>query len=146
MKVVVQRVSEASVEVESKIVGSIRHGLLVLVGFHSTDTKEKIEWMCDKICNLRIFTDNDGKMNISVKENEGEILVVSQFTLYGDARKGNRPSFIESAPPDLAIPLYNFMIDYLTNKSGLSIQSGLFGAMMKVSLINDGPVTLMIEK
>lgn len=146
MKVVVQRVSEASVEVDSKIVGSIRHGLLVFVGFHSDDTKEKIEWMCDKICNLRIFTDNDGKMNISVKENEGEILVVSQFTLYGDARKGNRPSFIESAHPDIAVPLYNYMVSYLTKNSSLSIQSGIFGAMMKVSLLNDGPVTLIIEK
>jgi len=146
MKVVVQRVSEASVEVDLKVVGSIRHGLLVLVGFHSTDTKQKVEWMCDKLCNLRIFTDNDGKMNISVKENEGEILLVSQFTLYGDARKGNRPSFIESAQPVTAIPLYEYMIEYLKLKSGLSIQSGVFGAMMKVSLMNDGPVTLIIER
>lgn len=146
MKVVVQRVSEAAVEVNSKVIGSIRHGLLVLAGFHSADTNETVQWMCDKICKLRVFHDNEGKMNRSVQDAEGEILVVSQFTLYGDSRKGNRPSFIESAPPAIAIPLYNYMLEYLANNSDMSIQSGEFGAMMKVSLVNDGPVTLIIEK
>lgn len=146
MKLVLQRVSEAKVTVDKKVVGSIGHGLLILAGFHSEDTEETVRWMCDKVLKMRIFHDEDQKMNRSVQDVNGGILVVSQFTLYGDARKGNRPSFIESARPEIAIPLYEYMLDYLQTVSGLVIQSGEFGAMMQVSLINDGPVTILLEK
>ena len=146
MKTVIQRVSKASVEVNNSIIGSINNGLLLLVGFHSTDTIETVEWMCQKILKMRIFHDDEQKMNLSVQDVEGGILVVSQFTLYGDAKKGNRPSFIESARPETAIPLYESMINYFKNTSGLNIQSGEFGAMMDVSLVNSGPVTILLEK
>lgn len=146
MKIVLQRVSEAKVTVDKNVVGSIGHGLLILAGFHSTDTDKTVQWMCDKIIKLRIFHDDDQKMNRSVQDVNGEILVVSQFTLYGDARKGNRPSFIDSARPEVAIPLYEYMLDYLEKESGLVVQSGEFGAMMQVSLVNDGPVTILLEK
>lgn len=146
MKLVLQRVSEAKVTVDKKVVGSIGHGLLILAGLHSEDTEETVRWMCDKVLKMRIFHDEDQKMNRSVQDVNGGILVVSQFTLYGDARKGNRPSFIESARPEIAIPLYEYMLDYLEKESGLVIQSGEFGAMMQVSLINDGPVTILLEK
>lgn len=146
MKIVLQRVSEASVTVDENVVGSIEHGLLILAGFHSTDTDETVRWMCDKIIKMRIFHDDEQKMNRSVQDVNGGILVVSQFTLYGDARKGNRPSFIESARPEIAISLYEYMLNYLKTESGLYIQSGEFGAMMQVKLINDGPVTILLEK
>lgn len=146
MKTVIQRVSKASVEVDNSIVGSINYGLLILVGFHGTDTIETVEWMCHKILKMRIFHDDDQKMNRSVQDIDGGILVVSQFTLYGDAKKGNRPSFIESARPEIAIPLYEYMINYFKENSELNIQSGEFGAMMKVSLVNDGPVTILLDR
>lgn len=146
MKIVLQRVSSASVTVGETITGSIGSGLLILVGFHDNDSEATVEWMCDKICKMRIFQDEEQKMNRSVQDVRGGILVVSQFTLYGDARKGNRPSFIESARPEKAIPLYEFMLTYLKKHSGLTIESGEFGAMMKVSLVNDGPVTIILEK
>jgi D-aminoacyl-tRNA deacylase len=146
MKLVIQRVSEASVTIDKTVVGSIGNGLLVLAGFHHTDTSETVVWMCDKLLKLRIFTDDEGKMNRSVEDVDGGILVVSQFTLYGDARKGNRPSFIESARPEVAIPLYEYMLSYLRSKSTLPIASGEFGAMMQVSLVNDGPVTILLER
>lgn len=146
MKVVVQRVEKASVDVDESTVGSIGQGLLVLTGFHGNDSQEDVIWMCKKLLKLRIFSDSEDKMNLSVQDVGGSLLVVSQFTLYGDVRKGTRPSFIESARPEKAIPLYEFMVDYLRKNSSLSIETGEFGAMMKVSLINDGPVTLILER
>lgn len=146
MKVVLQRVSKASVHVKHELIGEIKHGLVVLLGIHQTDTKEKIEWMCTKIAKLRIFEDDDGKMNHSVQDVKGSVLVVSQFTLYGDARKGTRPSFIEAAHPLLANPLYEYFIQYFKNNFDLEVASGKFGAMMDVSLVNDGPVTLILER
>lgn len=146
MRVVVQRVKKASVTVNNEITGAIKKGLLLLVGFHQDDTKEHIKWMCDKILKLRIFEDENDKMNLSVSDVEGAILVVSQFTLYADSRKGTRPSFIEAARPDKAEPMYEEMIRYFNEHSDLNVQTGKFGAMMEVNLINDGPVTLILEK
>ncbi|MCH8523182.1 MAG: D-tyrosyl-tRNA(Tyr) deacylase [Balneolales bacterium] len=146
MRTVVQRVSKASVTVDGKVVGQIGEGLLVLAGFHTSDTEEQMRWMCDKLLKLRIFNDDEGKMNRSVQDVGGSLLVVSQFTLYGDARKGTRPSFIESARPEVAIPLYESMLDYLRVNGNLPVESGEFGAMMEVSLVNDGPVTIILER
>ncbi|MBO6794140.1 MAG: D-tyrosyl-tRNA(Tyr) deacylase [Balneolaceae bacterium] len=146
MKVVVQRVKEASVTVGNEITGVIENGLLLLVGIHADDANDQLSWMCDKILKLRIFEDDEGKMNRSVSDVGGGILVVSQFTLYGDARKGTRPSFIAAARPEKAEPMYEQMIEYFKSNSNLEIQGGKFGAMMDVHLINDGPVTLILEK
>lgn len=146
MKVVLQRVKQASVIVEQEEVGSIRNGLLLLVGIHGDDTEEELEWMCRKILKLRVFDDAEGRMNDSVTDVGGELLVVSQFTLYGDARKGNRPSYIEAAAPDKAEALYDRMIGYLKNHSDLNVETGRFGAHMDVQLVNDGPVTLILER
>lgn len=146
MRIVIQRVKRASVSVDGKITGQINHGLLLLAGVHESDTETQLNWCCDKILKLRIFNDDDGKMNRSVKDVEGGILVVSQFTLYGDAKKGTRPSFVQAAPPGIAEPLYDDMISKLRNNSGLQVESGIFGAAMEVELVNDGPVTLIIEK
>jgi D-tyrosyl-tRNA(Tyr) deacylase len=145
MKIVIQRVSRASVTVDNEVTGSIEKGLVLLVGIHESDTKEEADWCCRKIPKLRIFEDDDGKMNHSVKDIEGGILVVSQFTLYGDARKGNRPSFIEAARPEKAEPLYHYMIEKL-KESGVNVESGVFGAMMDVDFVNNGPVTLILER
>lgn len=146
MKVVVQRVSEASVTVGNEITGAIQKGLLLLVGVHVDDTPEQLQWMCDKILKLRVFEDEDDKMNLSVSDVGGGILVVSQFTLYGDAKKGTRPSYIQAARPEKAEPMYEEMISYFKEHSSLDIQTGKFGAMMDVKLVNDGPVTLILEK
>jgi|SRR5690554_3193667 len=146
MKVVIQRVNFSKVLVEDKIVGEIGKGLLLLVGIHENDSNEQLRWICDKILKLRIFEDEDGKMNKSVQDVAGEILVISQFTLYGNAKKGTRPSFIEAARPEKAEPMYEEMIAYFRKNSTLKIESGKFGAMMKVQLENDGPVTLILEK
>lgn len=146
MKVVVQRVSSASVKVGNEITGVIKKGLLLLVGIHQDDTLEQLKWMCDKILKLRVFEDEDDKMNLSVTDIEGEILVVSQFTLYGNVKKGTRPSYIEAARPEKAEPMYEEMIQYFKDHSKLTIQTGKFGAMMDVELVNDGPVTLILEK
>jgi D-tyrosyl-tRNA(Tyr) deacylase len=146
MKIVLQRVSEASVWVDEEEVGVIGNGLLLLVGIHEDDTEEQMHWLCDKILKLRIFDDVDGKMNDSVQDVNGELLVVSQFTLYGDYEKGNRPSYIEAAGPQKAEKLYNDMIAYLKENSMLNIESGEFGAYMDVHLRNDGPVTLVLER
>lgn len=146
MKIVVQRVKRASVTIDNKIVGKIENGLLLLVGIHESDTKKEMDWCCRKIPSLRIFEDDEGKMNRSAVDVNGEILVVSQFTLYGNANKGTRPSFIEAARPEKAEPLYDYMIEVLRRDSGLNIESGTFGAMMDVELINSGPVTLILEK
>ncbi len=145
MKIIVQRVTKASVKVDNTIIGEIAEGLLVLVGFNSNDNKQNVDWMCNKLLGLRIFQDENEKMNLSVSDINGGLLIISNFTLYGDAQKGFRPSFIEAARPELAEPLYNYMIETL-QKSGLNIQSGKFGAMMDIELINSGPVTISIEK
>ena len=146
MKVVLQRVSSASVLVNDETVGSIESGLCLLVGIHGSDTEEDLEWICQKIINMRIFDDGDGKMNLSVQDVGGDLLVVSQFTLYGDASRGNRPSFTEAAGPEKARKLYDEMIRYLKAHSGLKVQTGTFGAYMDVKLVNDGPVTILLEK
>lgn len=146
MRVVIQRVKEASVSVDGELVGSIQNGFLLLVGIHQHDTEDQLKWMCEKILKLRVFADEEGKMNKSVSDVGGGILVVSQFTLYGDAKKGTRPSYIEAARPEKAEPMYEQMIEYFKSHSLLLIQGGRFGAMMDVSLVNDGPVTLILEK
>jgi D-aminoacyl-tRNA deacylase len=146
MKVVVQRVSRANVSVEEEIKGSIDRGLLLLVGIHENDDMDTVKWVVNKVLKLRIFEDEEGKLNKSVTDVGGGVLVVSQFTLYGNVSKGTRPSFIEAAKPEIAEPLYDKMIAYFKNKSDLQIGSGVFGAMMDVELINDGPVTILIEK
>lgn len=145
MRVVVQRVSSAAVLVDGKTVGEIGKGLLVLAAFHGTDTPEEAAWMADKLAKLRIFQDAEEKMNLSVQDTDGSVLVVSQFTLYGDAKKGTRPSFIESARPEIAIPLYERFIALLKEKK-LQVETGVFGAMMEVRLVNDGPVTLILDR
>ncbi|MFC7347929.1 D-aminoacyl-tRNA deacylase [Chryseobacterium zhengzhouense] len=144
MKVVVQRVSEAHVKVDDEIVGKIEKGFMLLIGIDENDEKADADWITQKILNLRIFGDENDKLNLSVKDVEGEILCISQFTLIADYKKGNRPSFIKAAKPDKAIPLFEYFKTELS-KSGLKIQSGIFGADMKVSLINDGPVTIVID-
>jgi D-aminoacyl-tRNA deacylase len=146
MRIVVQRVNKASVIVEESISGQIDHGLLLLVGIHENDTKKEADWCCRKIPKLRIFEDEEGKMNRSVQDVGGGILVVSQFTLYGNTKKGTRPSFIEAARPETAEPMYDYMIEKLKKESGLRVESGEFGAMMDVELINSGPVTLILER
>ncbi len=145
MRVLVQRVSEASVKIEGEIVSSIQNGLLVLLGIEEADSKEDIEWLSGKIVNLRVFDDNEGVMNLSVKEKGGEIILVSQFTLHASTKKGNRPSYIKAAKPEAAVPLYETMIQQLTSDLGKPIGTGKFGADMKVSLVNDGPVTIWID-
>ena len=144
MKIVLQRVSSASVKVDSKIVGRIEHGLLLLIGFSSTDTEESILPTIEKIVKLRIFSDEEGKMNKSVLDVNGSALLVSQFTLYADTKKGNRPSFIEAARPEQAIPLYEFFIAEMTKRIA-KVETGIFGADMKVELVNDGPVTIVFD-
>ena len=144
MKIVLQRVSSASVKVDSKIVGRIEHGLLLLIGFSSTDTEESIFPTIEKIVKLRIFSDEEGKMNKSVLDVNGSALLVSQFTLYADTKKGNRPSFIEAARPEQAIPLYEFFIAEMKKRIS-KVETGIFGADMKVELVNDGPVTIVFD-
>ena len=144
MKIVLQRVSRASVKVDSKTVGRIEHGLLLLIGFSSTDTGESILPTIEKIVKLRIFSDEEGKMNKSVLDVNGSALLVSQFTLYADTKKGNRPSFIEAARPEQAIPLYEFFIAEMKKRIA-KVETGIFGADMKVELVNDGPVTIVFD-
>lgn len=144
MKIVVQRVKKASVTVDEKIVGSIGEGLLLLVGFTIDDNYEKINYMVNKVINLRIFDDNNGVMNLSVKDVNGSILSVSQFTLYGDASKGNRPSYIKALKGEEAIKLYDYFNQEL--KKNIHTETGIFGADMKVDLLNDGPITILLEK
>ncbi len=145
MRVVIQRVSEASVKVDDQIAGTIHKGLLVLMGVEDADTKEDIEWISSKIVNLRIFDDASGVMNLSVKDIDGEILLVSQFTLHAATKKGNRPSYIKASKPAIAIPMYEQLIDQLKNDLGKEIPTGIFGADMKVQLLNDGPVTIVMD-
>jgi D-tyrosyl-tRNA(Tyr) deacylase len=146
MIALVQRVSEASVAVDGQVVGTIGRGLLVLLGIHQTDSEAEAVWLARKCAALRIFPDEEGRMNRSVLDIGGEALVVSQFTLYGDARKGNRPSFVESAPPEVAEPLYEAFMDALERETGTRPERGIFGAMMDVHLVNQGPVTLIVER
>jgi D-tyrosyl-tRNA(Tyr) deacylase len=145
MRVLVQRVTRASVTVDGRVTGSIDGGLLLLVGFTHADDESKLEWMADKVCGLRIFSDDDGKMNLSVLDKTGGLLVVSQFTLYGDSARGKRPSFIDAARPEQAIPLYEKFIALLQGRV-VRVETGEFGADMKVELVNDGPVTLWLER
>lgn len=145
MKAVIQRVSSASVTIESKIVATIQQGLLVLVGIEEADLQEDIDWLCQKIANLRIFGDENNVMNLSVKDIDGEIIIVSQFTLQASTKKGNRPSYIKAARPEIAIPLYEKFITEMEATVGKKVQTGIFGADMKVALVNDGPVTIIID-
>ncbi|MFH1004225.1 MAG: D-aminoacyl-tRNA deacylase [Bacteroidota bacterium] len=145
MKAVIQRVKHASVTIEEKIKSSIGNGLLVFVGIEESDTKKDIEWLSGKISNLRIFNDEKGMMNLSVKEICGDILIVSQFTLHASTKKGNRPSYIRAAKPEIAIPLYEKFIKQMEIDLCKPVQTGVFGAMMEVSLINNGPVTIVID-
>ena len=146
MRVVLQRVREANVSVEGRVVGEIGVGHLLLVGFKAGDTTDHVEWMADKVVGLRIFQDDAGKMNRTLADVNGSILVVSQFTLYGDVRKGRRPSFVDAAPPETAIPLYHRFVELLEARHPGRVAKGKFGAMMDVSLTNDGPVTLVIDR
>lgn len=145
MRAIIQRVSKADVSIENQVHGSINQGLMVLIGIENGDSNDDIVWLANKLIGLRIFSDAEGKMNLSVKEVDGNILVVSQFTLFASTIKGNRPSFIRSAKPDISIPLYNQFVETLKKLSGLNIQTGIFGADMQINLINDGPVTIFID-
>jgi len=145
MKIVVQRVKKAQVDIDEKTVGKINEGLLVLLGIKNTDTKKDVDYLVKKIINLRVFTDSDGKMNLSLQDVKGELLIVSQFTLYGECKKsGNRPSYTDAAKPDMAIPLYEYFISECKKQVSI-VQTGIFGADMKVNLLNDGPVTIIID-
>ena len=145
MRVVIQRVKEASVTIEGRIKSAITEGLLILVGVEDIDTEEDINWLAAKIANLRIFSDENGLMNRSVKDIQGETLVVSQFTLHASTKKGNRPSFLKAAKPDFAVPMYERFVEELKKISQLKVLTGEFGADMKVALLNDGPVTIVID-
>ena len=145
MKVVLQRVTSASVTVEDKIVGEIQKGIVVLVGIEKADSQEDIDWLVGKITQLRIFGDENGVMNLSVEEVNGDVLVVSQFTLHAATKKGNRPSYIKAARPEVAIPMYEKFVSSLETKLGKKVATGIFGADMKVALLNDGPVTIIID-
>lgn len=146
MRVVLQRVSRAEVRIGGRVAGRIARGFLLLVGFTAQDTEEQVQWMADKVISLRLFSDTDDKMNLGLEDVQGGILVVSQFTLYGDTRKGRRPSFIDAARPELAIPLYERFVMLLRERASGPVETGEFGAMMDVELVNDGPVTLILER
>ena len=145
MKAVIQRVSQSSVTINNKIVAQIQKGLLVLVGIEDADNQEDINWLTSKIANLRIFADENDVMNLSIKDINGEMIVVSQFTLHAATKKGNRPSYIKASKPEIAIPLYESFIQQMEIELGKKVQTGQFGADMKVSLVNDGPVTIIID-
>jgi D-tyrosyl-tRNA(Tyr) deacylase len=145
LKAVIQRVSHSSVTIENKIVAEIQKGLLILIGIEEADSHEDIDWLTSKIANLRIFGDENDVMNLSLKDIDGDVIVVSQFTLHALTKKGNRPSYIKAAKPDIAIPLYKNFVAQMELEIGKKVQTGQFGADMKVSLINDGPVTILID-
>jgi D-tyrosyl-tRNA(Tyr) deacylase len=145
MRVLIQRVAHASVTIEGVVKSTIQQGLLILVGIVPEDTQEDIDWLCHKITNLRIFSDGDGVMNLSITDVKGELLVVSQFTLHASTKKGNRPSYIRAAKPDMAIPMYENFVKNLANTSKTNVLTGEFGADMKVELLNDGPVTISMD-
>jgi D-tyrosyl-tRNA(Tyr) deacylase len=146
VRIVLQRVARAAVSVDGRSVGEIGPGLLLLVGFTETDDESTLLWMADKVVGLRVFTDDEGRMNRDLGEVQGGLLVVSQFTLYGDTRKGRRPSFVKAAHPDRAIPLYERFVQLLRERAPGEVATGIFGAMMSVELTNDGPVTLVLER
>jgi D-tyrosyl-tRNA(Tyr) deacylase len=146
MRVVLQRVSQASVSIGGQVVGEIQGGLVLLVGFTDGDDEDTLRWMAAKVLGLRVFSDEEGKMNLSLEEIEGDVLVISQFTLYGDTRKGRRPSFIHAATPEVAIPLYERFLGLLRGLAPGRVESGEFGTMMDVALVNAGPVTLVLER
>lgn len=146
MRVVLQRVSSAGVTIDGQVVGEIGAGLVLLVGFTGDDKPDALNWMAEKVIGLRVFSDDEGKMNLSLADVGGDLLVVSQFTLYGDTRKGRRPSFVHAAHPDQAIPLYDQFVDVLKTKAPGKVETGEFGAMMDVALVNAGPVTLVLER
>ncbi|RIJ37015.1 D-aminoacyl-tRNA deacylase [Pontibacter oryzae] len=145
MRIVIQRVTEASVTIDGSIKGQIGLGLLLLAGFTADDTDDDLKWMAGKVAGLRIFSDADDKMNLSIKDVDGDALVISQFTLYASTKKGNRPSYINAAPPAVSIPLYERFVKLLEQALGKAVQTGEFGADMKVSLLNDGPVTIVMD-
>lgn len=145
MKLVIQRVTSAKVEVDEKVIGQIENGFMVLVGITHDDGKEQAEYLAKKLCHMRIFSDEDYKMNLDIKDTNGKLLIISQFTLYADTVKGNRPSFINAAKPDIANELYEYFCECCKGYN-LEVQKGIFGADMKVSLVNDGPVTIVMEK
>jgi D-tyrosyl-tRNA(Tyr) deacylase len=145
MKSVIQRVSSASVTIDSRIVADIQKGLLVLVGIEDSDTQEDTNWLCQKITNLRIFGDENDVMNLSVKDIEGDIIVVSQFTLHASTKKGNRPSYLKASKPEIAIPMYENFVSQMEKELGKKVQTGIFGTDMKVALLNDGPVTIVMD-
>ena len=145
MRVVVQKVSEAKVTVEGKIISSLSKGLLVLLGIEDNDTVDDIDWLVNKIIRLRVFNDENGVMNLSLKDVDGDIIIVSQFTLHANTKKGNRPSYIRASKPDFAIPMYNKFVEATELVLGKEAGTGIFGAMMQVSLVNDGPVTIIID-
>jgi D-tyrosyl-tRNA(Tyr) deacylase len=145
LKVVIQRVSSASVTIETEIAANIQSGLLVLVGIEDDDSQEDINWLSQKIINLRIFADDNGVMNLSVKDIQADIIIVSQFTLHASTKKGNRPSYIKASKPEMAIPIYENFVKHMELELGKKIQTGKFGADMKVALVNDGPVTIIID-
>ena len=145
MRVVIQRVSEAAVRIDGQLYSTISRGLLVLIGIEHQDTQEDADWIIQKLGSLRIFNDDSGKMNHSVSDVNGQILVVSQFTLHASTKKGNRPSYMQAAPPDKAIPMYDYFVQQLRASTNLLVETGVFGADMKVFLINDGPVTILMD-
>jgi len=145
MRIIVQRVSHSSVKVDGNTVGSIQKGLLLLIGFTHCDDEKQISWMARKVAGLRIFEDEENRMNLSLKEVGGSALAISQFTLYADSRKGRRPSFVDAAPPEIAEPLYSLFCESLINE-GIPVEKGIFGAKMDVELLNDGPVTIILER
>jgi len=145
MRIILQRVSEASVKIDGSIKGSIDFGLLVLLGIEAADSEQDADWIISKISGLRIFSDSEGKMNLSIQDINGAFLVISQFTLFASTKKGNRPSYIQAARPEQAIPLYEYFVSKLKAETNLIVETGAFGADMKVSLINDGPVTISID-
>jgi len=145
MRAVIQRVSQASVSIDKQLKSAINNGLLILLGIVDSDTSEDIDWLCNKIVNLRVFSDEDGVMNHSIKDINGDALVVSQFTLHASIKKGNRPSYIKAAKPEVAIPLYDEFVEKLKMILGKPVSTGEFGAMMDVTLVNDGPVTIIID-
>ena len=145
MRIVLQRVTEASVKIDNEVKGQIDHGFLILVGIENEDEKSDADWLIQKLNGLRVFTDQEGKMNLSIQDVKGSILLISQFTLFASTKKGNRPSYIQAARPEIAIPLYTYFIEQLKIQTQLKVETGVFGADMKVSLINDGPVTISID-
>ena len=145
MRIILQRVSEASVKIDDNIKGAIEGGLLVLLGIEAADSEVDADWLISKISGLRIFSDSEGKMNLSIKDINGAFLVISQFTLFASTKKGNRPSYIQAARPEQAIPLYEYFVSKLKSETNLIVETGTFGADMKVSLVNDGPVTISID-